>query len=331
MSGPSPLLDKIAITSCMRNEGIFVLEWIAYHQALGFDEVVIVTNDCTDGSDSLLDLLASHGVLTHIRQSLTPGDSPQDKGMDLALAYLRRNNTTWCLHIDSDEFLLIEAGDGTLPNLMQNVRDADCVPLIWRNFGDSGQSQWTAGDNVIERFTRTEPGPTPGTSKSKCLFRVASFDAATDHNPRCPTVADPKVVNADGTALSNKTLQQKKSSRFRPHDLACAARTARINHYAVKSQDLYLMKNDRGDGQGKQGDSKYHLGSRWHQMANRNDVEDRAIQRHLPATQTRLQALRALPGVAAAEQHCRDWFETRRNAILTESQRRLWTKETART
>lgn len=325
MSGPSPLLDTIAITSCMRNEGIFVLEWIAYHQTLGFDEVIIVTNDCTDGSDHLLDALADHGVVTHLPQTVTPGDNPQDAGMDLALAHMRQTNTTWCLHIDSDEFLLIEAGDGTLPNLMQNVQGADCVPLIWRNFGDSGLTDWDASDLILDRFTQAEPGPTPGTSKSKCLFRIASFAAATDHNPRLPTIKDPKVVNADGTPLSNASLNQRKSSRFRPHDLACAATTARINHYATKSQDLFLMKNDRGDGQGKQGDSKYHLGSAWHRKANRNDVTDRAIQRHLPATRARLDQLRALPGVAGAECACRDWFETRRNAILTETQRRLWT------
>ena len=330
MSGPSPLPEPIALTSCMRNEGIFVLEWIAYHQTLGFDEVVILTNDCTDGSDTLLDLLAQHGELSHIRQTLTAGDNPQNKGMDHALAHLRRNTTAWCLHIDSDEFLLIEAGNGKLPALLQNVQDADCVPIIWRTFGDSGRTHWDAGDNVVQVFTRAEPAPEPGQSKSKCLFRVASFKAATDHNPRQPIVADPKVVNADGTPLSNASLSQRKSSRFRPHDLACAAKTARINHYAVKSQDLFLMKNDRGDGQGKTGERKYHLGSAWHRKANRNDVEDRAILRHLPALEANLARLRALPGVAEAEQKCRDWFETRRNAILTESQRRLWSTEHAK-
>ncbi|WP_159438569.1 glycosyltransferase family 2 protein [Thalassovita mediterranea] len=315
-----------AITSCMRNEGLFVLEWIAYHQTLGFDEVVIVTNDCTDGSDTLLDLLADHGVVTHIRQTLTDGDNPQDRGMDLALAHLRETNTTWCLHIDSDEFLLIEAGDGHLPDLMQNVSDADCVPIIWRNFGDSGLTNWAAGDSVLNTFTQAEATPEPGQSKSKCLFRTASFNAATDHNPLAPTVEQPKVVNADGVELSNTTLTQRKSSRFRPHDIACAAKTARLNHYAVKSQDLFLMKNDRGDGQGKRGDRKYHLGSRWHRRANRNDVTDRAILRHWPATAARLADLRALPGVAAAEQHCQNWFTTRRAAILTDAQRQNWTK-----
>ncbi|MCG7493652.1 glycosyltransferase family 2 protein [Thalassobius sp. Cn5-15] len=327
MSGPTPLPETIALTSCMRNEGLFVLEWIAYHQTLGFDGVVIVTNDCTDGSDTLLDLLADHGVVTHIRQTLSEGDIPQDQGMDLALAHLREIKTTWCLHIDSDEFLLIEAGEGHLTDLMQNVSDADCVPIIWRNFGDSGLTDWTAGDSVLNAFTQAEAASEPGQSKSKCLFRVASFNAATDHNPLDPTVTNPSVKSADGAAMANAPLfKRAKVSRFRPYGLPCKAKTARINHYAVKSQDLFLMKNDRGDGQGKRTDDKYHLGSRWHAQANRNDVTDRAILRHWPATTARLADLRALPGVAAAEQHCQNWFTKRRAAILTDAQRQTWTK-----
>lgn len=319
--------EKITLASCMRNEGIFLLEWIAYHQSLGFDEVLIVTNGCTDHSDTLLDLLADHGVVSHIRQTLAPGDNPQNAGMDLALTHLRSNGTEWCLHIDSDEFLLIEVGAGLLADLMPYVQRADVVPFTWRNFGDNGLSDWIPGENVLEKFTRAEPAAEPGQSKSKCLFRVASFARATDHNPRAPLIDDPKVLTPDGEALSNKTLAQGRSSRFRPHDIACRARNARLNHYAVKSEDLFLMKNDRGDGQGKLGEVKYHLGSPWHRKANRNDVEDRAILRHWPATQARLEALRALPGVRAAEQACRDWFHQRRNAILTPEQRALWTRK----
>ncbi len=326
---PSPP-EKVALVSCMRNEGIFLLEWVAYHQGLGFDAIVIVTNDCTDGTDTLAARLAATGHVIHIDQTVPPGGNPQDAGMDLALQWLRGHGFAWALHIDSDEFLLIDHGTGRITDLLADLSSADVVPIPWRNFGDNGQTDWTPGDNVLQRFTRAEPEPTAGVTKFKCLFRVASFLHATDHNPLFPTVTNPVVLNPDGEKLSNTTLYQRKSSRFRPHDIACRARRARLNHYAIKSQDLFLIKNDRGNGQGTGGRGKYQLNSRWHRIANRNDVEDRAILRHWPDTAARLTALRADPETAALETACQDWFSTRRAAFLTPDRRAELTDRKAR-
>ena len=38
----------------MRDEGLVILEWVAHYRALGFDTIVVYTNDNTDGSDDLL-------------------------------------------------------------------------------------------------------------------------------------------------------------------------------------------------------------------------------------------------------------------------------------
>ncbi|WP_175545281.1 glycosyltransferase family 2 protein [Thalassovita taeanensis] len=314
----------------MRNEGIFVLEWLAYHMGLGFDAIVIVTNDCTDGSDLLLDRLAERGLITHIRQTVPPGTAPQDSGMDLALAWARQAGMVWALHIDSDEFLLIDAEDPQshrrITDVIPTLYRADVVPLAWRAFGDSGVTEWQPGAAALERNTHAEPGAEPGVTKFKCLFRVASFARATDHNPLDPLVESPVVLSADGEALSNQSLYQAKSARFRPADIACRARTARLNHYAVRSEDVFLMKNDRGDGQGKQAQTKYHLGSNWHLSCNRNDIEDRAILRHWPATAEKLADLRADPATTAAERSCQEWFTTRRAQVLTPEMRRQWTR-----
>jgi hypothetical protein len=68
MTGP-----PITLVTAMRNEGPFVLEWIAHHKALGVTAFVIVTNDCDDGTDALLDRLAEAGEVVHLRQEAKPG------------------------------------------------------------------------------------------------------------------------------------------------------------------------------------------------------------------------------------------------------------------
>ncbi len=48
----------------MRNEGPYILEWLAHHRAIGVRDALIYSNDCDDGSDALLDLLAGAGMAT---------------------------------------------------------------------------------------------------------------------------------------------------------------------------------------------------------------------------------------------------------------------------
>jgi hypothetical protein len=317
-------MTSIALASCMRNEGIFLLEWLAHHRALGFDAVIVVTNDITDGSDALLDAVADLGVVTHIAQDVPMGQPPQDNGMNLVLAHARDRGITHILHIDSDEFLVLN--EGNLADLLDRTAPADVVPIPWRMFGDAGVTHWTPGDLVTERNTRAEPAPEPGEAKFKCLFRVASFNRATDHNPLDPTVDDPCVLTPDGARLDNGSLYQRKSARFRPHDVAATARSAQLNHYAVRSQDCFLMKNARGDGQAKQGDTKYHLHSHWHQKANRNEVETRVLANRAQALRATLAGWRANPAVAKAEQACQDWFVATRARLLTAENRAAWTR-----
>ena len=54
------------IVGCMKNEAPYIVEWVAYHRAMGVDNFLIYTNDCTDGTDELLDVLAEKGITVEI-------------------------------------------------------------------------------------------------------------------------------------------------------------------------------------------------------------------------------------------------------------------------
>lgn len=285
-----------AVFACMRNEGPFILEWVAWHRVLGFGRVIVATNACTDGSDALLDALASGGALTHLPHAPAPGEAPQDSGMRAALSHLAAHPADWLLHIDSDEFLMPAT---SLPDLLDLGSDAHVIALPWRAFGDSGHTVWPGA--TIPHFTRCEIAPNPETTKFKSLFRPAAFAHAHDHMPMQPRVPAPKVVAANGQPLDPAPLRSDRHhSRYRPLDISLAPGRAVIHHYAIRSQDVFRLKALRGDGQGKDG-GKYRINSRWHRIANRNEAEDRSALRHWPATQTEMARLRALPGVAQAE------------------------------
>jgi len=57
--------ERLCVVSTMRNEGPFVLEWVAHYKALGFDDIVVCTNDCEDTTAELLLVLQDHGFAAY--------------------------------------------------------------------------------------------------------------------------------------------------------------------------------------------------------------------------------------------------------------------------
>ena len=64
-----PAIEDVAIVTSVRNEGLSILEWLAYHRSIGFKSFFIYTNDNTDRSDDLLRILAK-GLVTLIENDV---------------------------------------------------------------------------------------------------------------------------------------------------------------------------------------------------------------------------------------------------------------------
>ncbi|MBN8632516.1 MAG: glycosyltransferase family 2 protein [Rhodobacterales bacterium] len=315
-------MTPIALMSCMRNEGIHLLEWLAYHRVIGFGPVIVCSNDCDDGSDHLLDLLASHGVLDHLPNPRLPDTSPQASGIALVLAWLADSPVDWLAHLDSDEFLNIAPGGAPVAELAARAGDAHTIALPWRLFGDNGHATWPG--ETLPAFTACETAIDPATVKFKSLFRHRAFAGASEHMPTAPRIETPQAVNSAGEPLSSVVLHGQPRARYHPVETAIRG-GAVINHYATRSTDVFLLKQDRGVGMGPPS-GKYRPGSKWHRHANRNEAQDRTILRRWPETAAELARLRALPGVAGAEAACRDWFTARTRAAAPAPRR---TKGTA--
>lgn len=67
--------EKIVFT-VVKDEAPFLLEWIAFYRMIGFDTVVIYSNNSTDRTDELCAAMAAEGLIEHhIHQP--EGRSPQ--------------------------------------------------------------------------------------------------------------------------------------------------------------------------------------------------------------------------------------------------------------
>ena len=57
---------RVTVVASMRNEGPFIVEWVTWYRMLGFSDVVVVTNNCTDRSPELLDALQGLRLLPEL-------------------------------------------------------------------------------------------------------------------------------------------------------------------------------------------------------------------------------------------------------------------------
>ena len=67
---------EVLLATSMKDEGPYILEWLAYHKSVGFNKFIIFENDSSDFTDEILNQLCELGEITYIKNS-EPSNSPQ--------------------------------------------------------------------------------------------------------------------------------------------------------------------------------------------------------------------------------------------------------------
>ncbi len=313
-----------SVMSCMRNEGLFLIEWVAFYRILGFDHLAVITNDCTDGTDLMLDRMQEMGFVTHIRNNDYGTLGPQMRGLQLAKEHPHTGNVDWLLHIDSDEFLNIYHGEHLIDDLIDVVDEFDACAIAWRGFGDNGHKVWPGG-NVLENFTMCDKKAFWSTGFHKPLFRPRMFQSFGIHMPKAPMRANVRQCNALGQEVETSSLFVDIHDRHRNMERdKLTWEGACVNHYAIRSEDLFLMKNDRGDSMHRT-HNKYHKNSTYYRRYNTNKRKEVSILRHMPAMHEVMDELRADPLLATLEKASQIWWDNRREKVLTPERIAEWT------
>ncbi len=161
----------------MKNEAPYIVEWVAYHRAMGVDNFLIYTNDCSDGTSEILDRLQELGVLQHRNNDKWKGNSPQQYALNQALKEGVIKNAEWIIHIDVDEFINVRCGNGTLADFFAAAPDATNVAMTWRLFGHNGITD-LADEFVIDQFDTCAPKFCPQTAHRLGASRPCSATSA---------------------------------------------------------------------------------------------------------------------------------------------------------
>ncbi|MDG1737504.1 MAG: glycosyltransferase family 2 protein [Paracoccaceae bacterium] len=236
------------IVGCMKNEAPYILEWVAYHRAIGVDNFLIYTNDCSDGTSEILDRLQELGILQHRNNDKWKGNSPQQYALNQALKEDVIKNAEWVIHIDVDEFMNIRMGNGTLPEFLALYPDVTNVAMTWRLFGHNGVTQLN-DDFVIDQFDHAAPKfcPKPHTVWGfKTMFKnIGAYEKISCHRPNKLDEGfreQVKWINGSGRDMTREAADK----GWRSSTKSIGYDQIQLNHYALRSAESYLVKRQRG-------------------------------------------------------------------------------------
>ncbi|MCX7287933.1 MAG: glycosyltransferase family 2 protein [Rhodobacterales bacterium] len=269
---------KVTAVLTVCNEGAFLLEWLAHHRAVGITDFLVFSNDCTDGTDAMLDRLAASGWLTHQRNPGPWRNGPHWQALNEASRHPLVTSADWLITCDIDEFINIHVGDRRLPSLLAALPHATAIPLTWRLFGNAGVVEYT-DQPMTETFTRAAPEVLEWPLQAllfKTLFRNdGTYRKLGVHRPRDPN-PDRLATQRwfDGSGLAMPALFH--TRRLFSDPGRNTIRLAQLNHYAVGSVEGFILKCARGHRIAgfRKGTP---IGSEYWATFNLCDVEDKSI------------------------------------------------------
>lgn len=229
----------VAVVATVRDEGLYLVEWLAFYRAIGVREFFVYSNDNADRSDELLRALARGGFIRLLRNRVRQGTNPQRKAYQHALHLLHDLRAyKWILFVDADEFLVLDKQydhriDRFIRDLERqcsgNVPGAVLFPWGWR-LSDAGFKR-TDG-LLFERYPHSIPH-----AMVKSLVRLhAAMGMCEVHIPTLP--GHEVLLDSSLSPVDAETIWKGKPK-------SCAG--GELAHFWGKSFEEYAVKKRKGD------------------------------------------------------------------------------------
>ena len=319
-------MPKSLLVAIMRNEGPYILEWVAHHRAIGFTSILVFTNDCTDGSDAMLDRLMEIGLVVHMPNPKTAFHALSTWQV-AALRYASRSSlyrkAELVCTIDADEFLEVSVGDGTLGALVAQAQfDLMSLPVIgYRSDGETAikdgsvQDRFTVSRADMRQDQPWPPRPTSVKTLSRPDIPHAHF---RNHRPKIEGFSGSGMVWLDGSGKPYPAdFTDKKVNGW---VFNARPALAHVNHHSLRSRDSFLVKNLRGDAvtASRLGtETKQQIGAaiKYWNSRNHGDLPPRVV--HRPEAALDLwEQLKADPALRDLHDHACEIHTQNANALL---------------
>jgi hypothetical protein len=260
------MVPVLAIAAPVRAEAPYLIEWIAYHRALGIQAFILGDNGGEDGTSELLQKLHRHGIV--IRDDWVGQKYFQLAFMQRAIA-LARTFAGGLFLIDVDEFIQPLDGETSVAALARSWIEDESVGAVainWAIYGSSGRKEPGEG-LVIERFQRR--------ARQECRINkhIKSFVrpdrcAGQSNNPHAVMLQQGRYIDTAGAEV-------RWDQRVVPQGISREVvwNRLRIDHFVLKSRLEFERKRERGSAMSQSTESQRNR-ENYFRNHDRNGVHD---------------------------------------------------------
>jgi len=257
---PADFPNYLSAVVMVKDEALYIEEWLEYHLLLGIRKFYIYDNESIDNLTEILQPYIKSGIVEY---KYFPGSKKQIVAYNDVLQKAK-TETYWLAVIDIDEFI-VPIKDETIADFLKDFEQYAGVEINWLMYGSSGERHWRDG-LVIERFKKH--GKIDGIFWCRSIIKticnpraVFKMDIHTPFYFRFATVVNP----------------DKKTRKYNYWDEQPVYDKIRINHYFTKSYDECLLKSKRGKADRK---SKYD--PLIFEYGDINDEYDEIMDKYIP-------------------------------------------------
>ena len=222
---------KTAVVTCHKDEPA-LLEWIAYHRAIGFDQVFVYDDGSAPDLVRRLHTAARRASWLHAGTAVRTTEKPMQIQTWAAAPVA---GFDWVAFLDTDEYLvpLRKSLKDTLA--MMPPETAACA-VNWRHMGAPDRE----GRLLIERITQAMPRQHTFNSVCKFLYRPeACRPHYSVHSPNTHAAQVAHDVDGGPPVIKMYSTEHSRHEWFQ------------LNHYRNRDRAWFTQRRIRGDAIGK--------------------------------------------------------------------------------
>lgn len=219
---------KVAIIAVVKNENLYIGEWINYHLCMGFDNIIICENN---NAPEVYEVINDSRVI--IEDFIGIINVQYSAYNSMYCKY--RSQYDWILFLDVDEFLVIPGFNSVKDYINSIPSKYNMIRLCWRHYTDNDELDVINGDySVFSRFKTQIETLVDGYTK---FFISTSIEPKRrhilSHYVECLDGYDAIEAcdaNGDACAKTNKMIQIPTIAK------------AWINHYRTKTIGEFIRQ-----------------------------------------------------------------------------------------
>jgi hypothetical protein len=251
-------LEKYDMTICciVKDENIYLKEWIEYHLKIGVQHFYIYDNDSKVPVSETLRETGLAEVATVINVS---GRAKQVVAYNDCLIR-NRANSKWIGFIDADEYIVPKSTKGDLRALLKDFEEFGGLGINWLVFGSNGHTKRTNLPQ-LQRFVMRSEESFPVNRHVKVIVQTKYVKRSIGAH-LFSFVAPYSAVNEMGKKITTSYSD-------------VSVEKIQINHYYCRSLEEYKDKVNRGLADTSRG--RRQLDNFFDHDREANRVEDRTI------------------------------------------------------